>query len=550
MWTNLDEWSSDELEETFDIIIVNDSLENTINPEEVLTEIARMLKKDGKMIISFGNSNHFSRIGKQLGARRLFSRRQMGAMLAKSKLSGNAWAYTQVESNLADMQGYLQKLEAQFPAVDEEELRAYQWIVLAKRFREDIHFDNKMVVCMPTCGHPQIIEDVLQNIAEMYKRYALDVYFYDSSKDDETKKVIKGYQEKGYDNLYYIAVDPEMPIGEKCENIFMAKGIERQYKYMWYLRERCWCGEKTLELMYSAVNEEHDVIFLDVGNPNRDKQLSVCHSANQFYHECGEFATSMDTTIYNMRTMLKTNFCLTEFKKRYAEPYRCHYLHFLIIFDQLSHIENPSICLLAGENVTIYHSKLGKSSWGDNRIQLWGPEWIDTNEALPDCYTNKGRVIKKTASLPWILGDASLLVDLQQKGILTPEKYEEIKGYWERVSTVPLEVVRMIAYGTYQENFMPLRLADNASELLNIYLQVYQAILNGKLGLDRVPFAEMHDTIKNRFANKNIDSLDINIIETTLENLQNQTEKDSRDVMDILTQLQVYISMLLLIEKI
>ena len=74
---------------------------------------------------------------------------------------------------------------------------------------------------MPTCGHPNVIEDVLQHCAEVYQRYALDVYFYDSSKDEETKKVIESYQEKGYDNLYYIAVDPELELIVKFEEIFM-----------------------------------------------------------------------------------------------------------------------------------------------------------------------------------------------------------------------------------------------------------------------------------------------------------------------------------------
>jgi len=66
---------------------------------------------------------------------------------------------------------------------------------------------------------------------------------------------------------------------------------------------------------------------------------------------------------------------------------------------------------------------------------------------LPVCYKNKEEVIKRTASLPWILGDKDGLIELHRKGILTPEYYEEIKIFWEQVSDIPLVVLKKIAYG-------------------------------------------------------------------------------------------------------
>lgn len=120
----------------------------------------------------------------------------------------------------------------------QDDFVAMQWTCIAERQRDDIKFGDKMVVCMPTCGHPNVIEDVLQHCADVDKRYALDVYFYDSSKDDETKKVIESYQNRGYDNLHYIVLDPELPLIDKFENIYLLKNIQMKYKYMWYLRER------------------------------------------------------------------------------------------------------------------------------------------------------------------------------------------------------------------------------------------------------------------------------------------------------------------------
>ena len=62
-------------------------------------------------------------------------------------------------------------------------------------------------------------------------------------------------------------------------------------------------------------------------------------------------------------------------------------------------------------------------------------------------FRSKDEVIKKTASMSWLLGNREWLVCLHEKGILTPEYFEEIKGFWERVSDIPLEDLRRIAYG-------------------------------------------------------------------------------------------------------
>ena len=445
--TNLNQWKGDDLVDTFDMILVNETLEFTKNPEAVLKELVKMLKQDGKLLIGFFNRAFYERIDENIGQDVLFDRNGMQKLLANVKMSVDDWMGIQPLEIPEQEQIRIQKVAAQNPMFRQDDFIAMQWICIAERQREDIKFGDKLVVCMPTCGHPKVIEDVLEHIAELYKRYALDVYFYDSSKDDETKKVIESYQEKGYDNLYYIAVAPELPLIDKLEDIYLLKGIQKIYKYMWYLRERCWCEEKTLKLMYQSVCGDHDLVFMDVGHPECKKEISICNDANEFYHRCGDYATSMDTAIYNVNAMLGSYFNLAEFHGKYCLDQRRGFLFFLVIFEQLSKKSSPNICLLAGSQVSIYHSVLGHSSWGDKRIWIWGQNWIEANKALPVCYKDKEEVIKRTASLPWILGDKDGLIELHRKGILTPEYYEEIKIFWEQVSDIPLVALKKIAYG-------------------------------------------------------------------------------------------------------
>lgn len=447
---NLDEWKGDDLAGTFDMILVNETLEFTKDPEAVLRELVKMLKQDGKLLIGFFNRAFYERIDENIGQDILFDRNSMQKLLANVEMTVDDWMGIQPLEIPEQEQKKIQKVAAQNPMLRQDDFVAMQWICIAERQRDDIKFGDKMVVCMPTCGHPNVIEDVLQHCAEVYQRYALDVYFYDSSKDEETKKVIESYQEKGYDNLYYIAVDPELELIVKFEEIFMLNGVEKEYKYMWYLRDRCWCEEKTLKLMHKAVTEDYDLIFLDVGHPESDKEMSICSNANDFYHRCGDYATSMDTTIYNINTMLKSRMNFVTFRKKYNGEYRQPFFHYLIIFDQLSKKNTPNICLIAGTKVAIFHSTLGQSGWGDKRIQTWGEKWILANKNLPDCYTDKEEIIKRTASFPWILGDINVLINLHEKGILNSQYCEKIKKIWPQLSDIPLETVKRIANGTYK----------------------------------------------------------------------------------------------------
>lgn len=550
VWVNLDDWKGDELVETFDIIVINDALENVKSPVAVLTELVKMLKQDGKFIVSFSNGQHYSRIGKQRDSKKLFDRKQMEEMIFRAGLTGGSWGYTQLgNSETTEVAKRIKDTQMQYPSVDQEALIAYQWITIVEKQRNDIQFGNKLVVCIPTYGHPEAVEDVLAHCAETYKRYDLDVYYYDSSEDDKTRKVIESYQAKGYDNLYCISMEQNKLEAPKYEYVMMLNGIQKKYEYMWYLRDRCWCEEKTLKLMYEAMEIPRDLIFLDVGHPECEQELSECNDANEFYHRCGDYATSIDTAIYNVKSILKGDFNIEEFRENHGE-YRNSFAHFIIIFEQLSKKVNPNICLLAGKNVTIYHSPKAKSGWHEQRINIWGKNWIQANEALPDCYTDKSDIIKRTASFPWILGDLNALLDLHSKGILTPEYYEEIKGFWERVSNIPLETLYQIACGKYNIYQDPMQLWQGATVTMKLLLQAYKAVLEGKISLEVVPIREIIEAIREEAVRHGISNdAHLGTIEKTLDSIKKLMKEKPEDKERMLMLLQMIIGMLVLIER-
>lgn len=441
---DLDTWQGDGLAESFDVIFLTEAPERMKNLRRILKELAKMLKKGGHLVATFLNKNHCLQMADPSRNAETFDQKEIVETLDYAGLSVNTWAYQQIDNIAAELEGTIDKLRTEHPKISREELLIYQWLIVADKQGTGIRFDNKMAVCIPTYERPEIVEDVLEHCAGLYRRYGLDVYYYDSSNDNRTKEVIESYQSAGYDNLHYIWVDPKM---NKVDLVFVMDGVQKEYEYMWYLRDRCWCEEKALRLMYRAMEEEHDLIFLDVGNPDEAEELLICNEANMFYHRCGDYATSMDATIYNIKSMLKDDFSMEGFKAKYDGEYSKSFQHFLFIFEQLSKKKKPDICLLSGKNMAIVHSRKGGSTWSDKRLEIWAKHWVQANEALPNCYTDRGDIIKRTASFPWILGDVNHLVKLHDEGILTPEYFEEIKEYWKKVSDIPVQVLQKIAYG-------------------------------------------------------------------------------------------------------
>lgn len=450
---DLDIWQGDDLAESFDVIFLTEAPERMKDIQRILKELAKMLKKDGHLVATFLNKNHYFWITDLDRNAEFFDQKQILEMLDDAGLSVNTWAYQRTTKLSAKQEETVDKLQAEHPEISREELLTYRWIVVIDKQKAGIRFDSKMAVCIPTYERSEVVADVLQHCAGVYRRYGLDVYYYDSSRDNRTKEVIESYQKAGYDNLHYIWVDPEVPLTVrpyKFEQAFKMTGIRKEYEYMWYLRDRCWCEEKTLRLIYRAMAEEHDLIFLDVGHPDEAEELLICNDADIFYHRCGDYATSMDTVIYNVKAMLKDDFNMEKFLQKYSGECRLYFPHFILIFEQLAKKKRPDICLLSGKNMGIIHSRKGHSGWNDERLKIWAECWVQANEVLPECYTDRGDIIKRTASFPWILGDVNLLAELHDKGILTPEYFEEIKECWKKVSDIPVQVLREIAYGEYR----------------------------------------------------------------------------------------------------
>lgn len=289
-----------------------------------------------------------------------------------------------------------------------------------------------------TKNHATVVEDVLSTCLDAYYKYGIDIYYYDASDNDATMRVIEKFREAGYHNLYHVPFDSDMIPEKRIEQALCCEEIIENYDYIWISKDRSYVDAESIERILEVEKETPDLICL--GLNMRDGEQVNYTDVEMFYCDWAAFVTSWDATIISSATMTKN---LDGFQMSYDGDFEsfAYYYH---VFYELSKIENPKVITVSIHE--IHNALNAQSTWTARTFDIWEDKWIRANDALPNVYqAQKNNVIKFVASMPQLLGDEIRLWELQELGVLNKNNIDHIADNWERVSDVPIEVVRDIA---------------------------------------------------------------------------------------------------------
>lgn len=394
---------------------------------------------------------------------------------------------------------------------------------------------SNIAMCVMTYNHPKVVDDVLSKCIENYSLCGIDIIYYDGSDNYDTKEVVNKYIDFGYNNLFYFH-EWDDNSGTRFNRIMGGKDELEKYEYIWLAKDRSYCEMDMLKAIQLAAEEGHHVIFLGVnwfGN-NVD---TVYSDAKLFYRDWAWLATSMDVTIYN-----REKFLAGTDVKSYPSTFGSQYL---ILFTELSKIENPSVKVLCEYSQIMSSTVPVASSWENKIFEIWKDQWIDANMWLPNCYEEyKKDIIKKAASLPWLLGGKRRLCDLHEKGLLTEHNVDLLSEDWELVSDVPFETVREIAVGNYDYKHDLARLKSE-NESIEIIKTLSSFLKEGKLDINTVPFEDLTTIVKKNFETPYLINADVSDLYIgSIEDLVNIIIKYQFDTKDIANVMQLFALMI------
>lgn len=308
---------------------------------------------------------------------------------------------------------------------------------------------NKLAICVPTVNHAEVVESVLNYGIDFLQEHGVDIYYYDSSEDDSTRRVIENLNMRGYHNVYHIALPQDSSYGEKVDMIFAGEGLEKDYDYTWPIKDRKMCNENMLRFVLERCNGDTDIVVpLCLGDFFEGYYCDM-YSVVDFYRLFAKQVTSLETIVYNRRTVLEQyQFGLSV----QAPKYQNDFWHYFFIYHRLADMQNVVISLVNEQNAYLMTSPLGKPLWTKRIFEVWIEEWIRVNYELPEIYSpHKMQVIKDTASITELLGKRETFIELHKKGILMPDVYNRYVGMWEYVTNVAPEEIRKIASGEILE---------------------------------------------------------------------------------------------------
>lgn len=299
----------------------------------------------------------------------------------------------------------------------------------------------RIAVCVLTHMHPDTVEDVLSHAADVYDDAGIDIYYLDSSTDDKTQKIVEKYAKKHH-NLYFakyqLCSDGKTKYQMWAERTF----FKEKYDYIWPVKDRSYCLKETLEAVLFQARKRRDIIMIgSILTERHDLRSKLFTKPTEFYETWGFMTTSIDTILYRADTFLKSLLTTKMWKNKELFDVT-GFVHFAYLFSHLANMECPHIKVIKERGMMLLNSKSSQSGWMDQILYIWGTAWVNANDILPDCYNKyKDKVIKVTASLPWLLGNKDRLTELYRQGLISREKFEEVRNIWSRVSFVPIEEV-------------------------------------------------------------------------------------------------------------
>ena len=301
--------------------------------------------------------------------------------------------------------------------------------------------------CILTYNHRDALELVLSEIQESFCKNNIDIYIFDSSEADDTKELVEGKQAQGADNLFYVECKDIHSGDEKYLFVIKNELLQRKYRYIWPSKDRTIISGRNLEVVRQRCNEGNDAVVF-AADMNRSEYIypqynNMYTDMVELFRDYGALSGSWESVIFSSDFLLNIDW--ERYSKEYMVNERNPFNQPVIFYTRLSELKNPRVAVIHANPYERMYVAGVESTWIDRTMDIFGKQWPEAILALPNCYEkHKLDVIKKETMVPELFGSIDNLMFLYEKGILSKDSFDEIKGMWEFLSDIKREYVHML----------------------------------------------------------------------------------------------------------
>lgn len=337
---------------------------------------------------------------------------------------------------------------------------------------------RKLAVCIPTYERPLVINDFLCRCGKLYMSYGIDIYIYDSSKNNDTYSVFKEWIEcnqKFKDNIFYQKVDSAIHANSKVYKIFKGEGLKYAYDFIWVCGDAIQVREKHLKFIMGRMDLKYDIIQI---NASDVEKIGIREYTNidECLKDCAWQMTLFGAVILNSKKMLTD--VDWDFYKEFLIPQLINYSHVSFYINQL-HKKKDFCVLYLGIDAFKYSAYKLNSGWVNDTFSVLFESWYNTIKKLPCSDESRDMAFKKLPRYSVLRSDKDFLW-LKSKGIYS---YKHYCKYREKLEMI---------YNTEKKKL--LLIAVCPKWLVNIYLRksiVYRVVIERKF----MSFCKKHSRI-------------------------------------------------------
>lgn len=292
----------------------------------------------------------------------------------------------------------------------------------------------KIVVCVPTYKRIDLIKEFLETQVEIYKKYNIDIWIYDSNETNECQELVNIYK-KIYDNIFYISIPSSTHSNQKVMRIYEGYDRNKDYDYVWLSQDAYRITDNELCDIVNKVKKQYDIITIS----NDD---NMCIGNKEYFNILEYFRdTAWKLTGYG-NCIVKTSTMINDVDWKYIEDKYLakdciNYSHVGYYFEQLLKINNPKMYFKHVNDGEYYWSELKKhSAWVKDTFHIICDVWPALVNKIPSYYdTYKNDVIKSLGVNASILTYRKFIY-LRKSDIYNKYIYEHYKGLWNQFCDV------------------------------------------------------------------------------------------------------------------
>lgn len=311
--------------------------------------------------------------------------------------------------------------------------------------------------CILTFNHSDTLLKASMRYFEFFQKKGIDIYIYDSSTDTKTHSLYLAWKYKGLDNIYYVDCHHILSGDAKYYQIMHGFGLEKQYDYIWPIKDRMFVSETHLDSLLNALSNHPDVVLAAYKNvtftyevPHMPEEFSEPVNFFKYY---GATSTSWDCIIFNYHSMLK-NIDWEVYDSLYGINEHCPFIQPCTLFARLSELNSCNIKIVRPEPNGRLALKGASSGWVKSTVDIWGHKWPSAIRKLPAIYDKeKPFVIKSQCMNPIVFGSIDHLLYLSENEWFTKEMFNEIKDDFINLSDIPVSYIEMLFNKEYKSLF-------------------------------------------------------------------------------------------------